>query len=494
MTMTFQKTVKTESGTYVIEVEGYRDREGKVKHRYIRSLGKLDEDGKLIPRMNIENVEVETVKLHGPVHALHAITEEVGLEVIIGEYAAEILTLVYSHILRPESLNNIRRALNWIDTDEIGLDVPVSRKRFENAMDEVETRIQYIERQVYQRISEHCSIDTLFYDVTSIYFYGIQVKRAKRGYGSTLPQIGIGLAVESDYGIPLFHHLFDGNVYDARTFPVILGRLQEFAREKCTLIFDRGVTSKKNIAGAIDVGFSVIACLAVKGKTLKQTVLSHVEKMGPEDICELSSVFIHAKEIETGWAGIPLRMIICVNKPLRQNIQQNRYYELKEALEKLKNGSKIKKGLKKYIKMNGTFEIDYEAVAEAEKFDGVYVIITTTDIPTEKVVQKYFERDVIEKSFHVLKSIVSIQPVRHWLWRRVKAHIFICYLAYLHLAWMKMLLRKNNISLSPVKALQELETIYTVNLTDKKTHMTTTRTVPLTKEQEKIYRALDLLS
>ena len=475
-------------------MEGYRDKEGKVKHRYLISLGKLNEDGELIPRMNIENVEVETVRLHGPVHALHAITEEVGLEFIIGDYAAEILALVYSHILRPESLTNIKRALKWIDTDEIELDVPVSRKRFEYAMDELETRTQYVERELYERISEHCSMNTLFYDVTSIYFYGVHVMRAKRGYGSTLPQIGIGLAVESEYGIPLFHHLFDGNVYDAKTFPVILGRLQKFAQEKCTLIFDRGVASKKNIAGAIDAGFSVIACLAVRGKTLKQTVLAQVEKMGPKDICQLSSVFIHTKEIETVWAGIPLRMIVCLNKPLRQNIQQNRYYELKEALEKLKSGSKIKKGLNKYIKINGEPEIDYEAVAEHEKFDGVYVIITTTDIPPEKVVQKYFERDMIEKSFHVLKGTVSIQPVRHWLWRRVKAHIFICYLAYLHLAWMKMLLKKNGISLTPVKALQELETIYTVNLIDKKTHMSTTRTVPLTKEQEKIYKALNLLS
>jgi transposase len=101
---------------------------------------------------------------------------------------------------------------------------------------------------------------------------------------------------------------------------------------------------------------------------------------------------------------------------------------------------------------------------------------------------------MIEKSFQFLKSTLSVQPVRHWLWRRVKAHIFICYLAYLHLSWMKMLLEKNGISLSPVKALEQLETIYTVRLTDKKTHLSTTRTVPLTEEQEKIYRALNLLS
>ncbi|MBU7009144.1 MAG: hypothetical protein HXS46_00520, partial [Theionarchaea archaeon] len=127
--MSFLKTSKKKSGTYVYEVEGYRDEEGKVRHRYIRAVGKLDKDGNIIPNMKVKDLEVETVKLHGPVHALHAVSKDLGLEDILGDYSAEILMLVYSHILRPESLNNIKRAIQWIDTDEIGLELPVSRKR-----------------------------------------------------------------------------------------------------------------------------------------------------------------------------------------------------------------------------------------------------------------------------------------------------------------------------------------------------------------------------
>ncbi|MBU7029204.1 MAG: hypothetical protein HXS48_19870, partial [Theionarchaea archaeon] len=122
------------------------------------------------------------------------------------------------------------------------------------------------------------------------------------------------------------------------------------------------------------------------------------------------------------------------------------------------------------------------------------LLITTTDLPKEKVVKKYFDKDVIEKSFESLKTTLSIQPVRHWLTGRVKAHIFICYLAYLHLSWMNMRLKTNGITMSPVKALENLETIYTVKLTDEKASASTTKTVPLTKEQEAIYKALNLLS
>jgi len=108
--------------------------------------------------------------------------------------------------------------------------------------------------------------------------------------------------------------------------------------------------------------------------------------------------------------------------------------------------------------------------------------------------QRYFDKDIIEKSFQSLKSTLSIQPVRHWLTGRVRAHIFICYLAYLHLTWMGMLLKTHGITMSPIKALESLETIYTVRLTDEKAHASTTKIVPLTKEQEEIYKALNLLS
>jgi transposase len=155
---------------------------------------------------------------------------------------------------------------------------------------------------------------------------------------------------------------------------------------------------------------------------------------------------------------------------------------------------KIRKGMEKYItEVDGTPQMDYDAVREREKFDGVSIIMTTTDIPKEEVVQKYFDTDIIEKSFQSLECTFSVVAIRHWLWRRVKAHIFVCYLAYLHLTWMGMLLRKNGISMSPVKALEELETVYNVEITDKKTGMSTTRTVSLTEEQEAIYKALNLL-
>jgi hypothetical protein len=495
--MSFVKKIKKKSGTYLCEVEGYRDENGKVKHRFIRSLGKLDEEGNSIPRMKIEHVQAERVRLHGPVHALCRVTEDIGLEDILEAYTPEILTLIYSHILRPESLNNITRVLNWLDTEEMGLRLPVSRKRFEKAMDYLTHHIQNIERELYPVIEERCAAATLFYDLTDIYFYGTSVWMARAGYNShhtSLPQIGIGLAVESDHGIPLFHHLFDGNVFDAKTFPIIIQRLQEWEREKCTLIFDRGIATKATIKTAINHGFSVIACLALRGK-IKQIARETAATLDSRHMVQLSSVFILAREVRHTLWGMPVRLIVCVNEPLQQEIRQRRYRELTGAVKRLEEGLPCKRGCEKYLKEEGgSYSIDHDVLHQKEQYDGVYVIITTTDIPREKVIQKYFERDRIEKAFRMLKNSVSIRPVRHWLMGKVKAHIFICYLAYLHLSWMEMLLKEKEITMSARKALQTLESIYRIKLTDTHTGMSTMRTVPLTTEQEKIYEALNLLS
>ena len=492
--MSFLKTSRKKNATYVYEVEGYRDKEGKVKHRYIRAVGKLDERGNLIPRMRAEDLKVENVRLHGPVRVLSAISEDLEMEDIISRYPEEILTLVYSHILRPESLNNMNRAIQWIDTDEIGLELPVSRKRFESAMDSLVSEIQSIERALYERIKKRCDLNTIFYDITDIYFNGNKMKMAKRGHGSDQPQVGIGLAVESQYGIPLFHHVFDGNVFDAKTFPVILGRLEEFRRKKCILVYDRGVASRSNLSKALKSGLDIIACIALRGQ-IKKIALRESQTLSVENLVKLSSVFIYAKEVKVDpvW-GMPLRVIVCLNTSLREQIRQSRYFEITEAVEKLKEGLPIKDGLKQYITMDKDPKINYEKVKKSEECDGLYVVVTTTDFSIEKVVQRYFDKDIIEKSFQSLKSTLSIQPVRHWLTGRVRAHIFICYLAYLHLTWMGMLLKTHGITMSPIKALESLETIYTVKLTDEKAHASTTKTVPLTKEQEEIYKALNLLS
>ncbi len=56
-TMSFTKKIKKKGKVYAIEVEGYRDKDGKVKHRYLRYLGTVDEKGKVMPSQKAITVD-----------------------------------------------------------------------------------------------------------------------------------------------------------------------------------------------------------------------------------------------------------------------------------------------------------------------------------------------------------------------------------------------------------------------------------------------------
>jgi len=76
---------------------------------------------------------------------------------------------------------------------------------------------------------------------------------------------------------------------------------------------------------------------------------------------------------------------------------------------------------------------------EAEgRLDGIYVI--RTSVPTEhlgatEAVQAYKDLSRVERAFRSLKSVdLDIRPIRHWTADRVRAHVFLCMLAY-HVEW-----------------------------------------------------------
>ena len=127
---------------------------------------------------------------------------------------------------------------------------------------------------------------------------------------------------------------------------------------------------------------------------------------------------------------------------------------------------------------------------EAEEFDGYSCIFCTKNLSDEDMVRLYFDKDVVERAFKTLKGVTNLRPIRHWLYKRVISHIFICYLSYLLLSILKLNLKPLNIS--PEEALRNLESMYKVYLSDKsKKNCTLSRTVTLSKTQEKILRAVD---
>jgi transposase len=357
---------------------------------------------------------------------------------------------------------------------------------------ESERAIPLMEEEMFRRVLKLYPINpsSMFYDLTSIYFNGSSCKLAKPGQNSQhlrKPQINVGLVVTQEGGFPVFHRVFDGNVADVRTLEDAARCLHEMGIERCTLIMDRGFYSKKNLIRAGELGFEVIAGIPLK-RGMRQKVIDAMEHLAKvQNRVMLKSGYLYVREMEG-----EVRQFICLNDKERVSIREARYREIDDAIRLLGEGKTIKSGLKKYItKENGKWVPNHKVIEEAELTDGVYVLMTTRqDLSVEEVIHKYFEKDRIEKAFRTLKSVLSIEPVRSWLKGQVKAHLFVCYLAYLIFSVIEWKIVQAKLDLSATGVLEELESAYKVALSDPISERKWDKIVTFSKKQESILKAL----
>jgi transposase len=127
--------------------------------------------------------------------------------------------------------------------------------------------------------------------------------------------------------------------------------------------------------------------------------------------------------------------------------------------------------------------------AEEAKYMGYSLIYHTTELSEEEVVKAYYEKDIVEKAFKEMKNSINLQPIRKYLISHIKAHVKICYLAYVILSYMQYRLRAKGISAT--SALEKLQPVYKVELKSKKEGFQWSKIVTLTKEQKSILNLLD---
>jgi len=492
--MVFIKKIKKGGKTYLIKVEGYREN-GKVKHRYLEYIGK-EVDGKTILSGSISNIEIENVKVYGPLMVLNHLAQEIRLAEILGEYGEEILSMVYAHCVEPKSINQMGRWFEKTDLNFI-LDLhSVTESRLLDALDSINKHgSERIQKDIFDEVKKKYDIDTngVLYDVTNTYFYGNKCPWGKKGKSkekqNDKPLVQIGLGVTRKDGIPLFHKTFDGNIHDARTLQAVLPMFKEYNIQEGIFVYDRGIPSKDNILDVKNLGWETICGLPIHDhlKPIVRRIIKQQNLVNIKNRVPLSKTAMYAASMRHQIGGVKGKLIVCFNNKMKTAIQESRYDEVQSAHLRLQKKKNIKNGLKKYFDKNEN-PIQKE-ITTSEEFDGYSCIFSTKLIPNDEIVKIYFEKDLVEKAFQNLKGVVALRPIRHWLYDRVEGHIFICYLAYLLLSLLKYKLKK--IKIGPIEALKELETLYKVYMKDTVKGFEVSKLVKLTKKQEDILRVVD---
>lgn len=494
-TMSFIRRIKKKDAVYLAEVENQWI-DGKCVQRHIRYVGK-QVDGETRLSSSISDAEITDVKIHGPLLVLNHLAEELDLSGMLGEYGEEILSLVYAHCLDYKSINQMEKWFGRTDLNAM-LDLEaLTEKRLLDALDSLEAADpELLQKRIFERVKEKYRLkpDGIIYDVTNTYLYGKKCPLGKPGKDKDgvkgRPLIQIGLGVTRNEGIPVFHKTFDGNVHDARTLQDMITLFGRYKIGRGMIIYDRGIVSKKNIMDMKRLHWDTLCGLPIKGN-LKPLARKHTaggKMIHLDNRVKLNKTVFYVVTLPYDMQGVQGALALCFNEQRQRDIRESRYDEILNAQQLLMQKKSIKRGLEKYFLGDG--RLNKKQIAEAEEFDGVSCMFSTVPLTKEEFVRLYLgNKDVVEKAFRSLKGVTHLQPIRHWLYNRVVAHVFICYLAFLLLSLLKTRLKK--LDMSPEQALDELETMYKVYMRDKRKGFKVSRVVMLTKSQELILKTIN---
>ncbi len=490
--MSFIRKIKRGDTVYLAEVENRREN-GKVVQKHIRYIGK-EKNGETIISINSSDLEVEKVKIYGPLLVLNQIAKEIDLHKGLGKYSNEILSMVYAHCLDYKSVRKMPEWYKRTDLNSLLKLEDLTESRLLSALDSLEVNPEHLQMKIFQTVQKKYKVDLkgLIYDVTNTYLYGNKCQlgklgRSKDGKGGQ-PLIQIGLVTTQKNGIPVLHKTFNGNIHDSKTLLDLSESLSSYGLKSGIFVYDKGVFSERNLNDIDKLGWDTICGVTLRRKE-KDIIRKMIKKNSIVDISNrirISSGVIYGQNINHNIGKIKGLLVICYNQKKALYIKESRLDEITNAQELLAKNKNIKSGLEKYLTPSG--RLRREILDSESEFDGYSCIFSSKKIPSKDIVKFYFDKDIIEKSFKTLKGITNLRPVRHWLYNRVQSHVFICYLSYLLLSILKMKLEK--IKLSPEEAIEELGSMYNVYFYDKKRRNKFIKTVSLTKIQEKILKAI----
>ncbi len=452
--MAFKRKIKKKSGIYWALVENYR-KNGKVKQRCIKYLGK-EINGKPAKRIIMENVGVKKVKRYYDVIAVDTVARKLGLHEVLGDIHKLVLLLVYSHILDRVSINKIE---DWVETtvipDILSIESFSTKDLYEVLTDLNSMRFEKIERTIFSKFMKmKREKTTVVLDVTDTYFEGNgwegKKRRGKDEKNRKLLQIG--LAVTYENGFPVMHKTYPGNVSNVLIFQDMLHELKEMGFK--SLIIDRGMYSKENIEDIRKLGLKGIVGVR-KTERMKKKFLSKIDResiYSLENRVELKNTSVYVQSFNY----LDGRLIVVYN-PSLEILKREMHYE--------RGGN------------------DKEA-----KYLGYGLIFHNTELNDKEIVKKYFEKDLIERSFKSLKGVLALRPIRVWLKEHVEAHVKICYLSYAIFSYLNYKLKK--LKITPVEALEKLRECYKVYLEDEKNDLKWEKIVSPEKIQKRILKKL----
>lgn len=475
--MYIERVPNRNSPPAVLLREAYREG-GKVKKRTLVNLSKWPEavveglrvllkGGTAVAKLE-DAFDVVRSRPHGHVASVVSMLRRLQVDQLIGgaksRDQALVLALIAARILDPRSKLATARELDeqtqWSTLGEV-LGVENAREEeLYTAMDWLLERQPRIEAKLAERHLRDGSL--VLYDTSSTYFEGRTCPLARLGHNKDGKkgklQIVFGLLCNAA-GCPVAVEVFSGNTADPVTLGTQVEKLRtRFGLERVVWVGDRGLITAARIREELAPINGLDWITALRAPQIRELVDGGALQLSLFDEKDLAEISDPAYPGE--------RLVVCRNPLLAQERARKRT-ELLAATEReldkivqatlrtqraLKGadqiGLRVGKVLGRFkMAKHFTIEIDEQRfaytrdeakIAAEAALDGFYVVRTSVSSETlsaEEAVRAYKGLSVVERAFRSIKTVdLKIRPIHHRLVPRVKAHVFLCMLAY-HVEW-----------------------------------------------------------
>jgi len=342
----------------------------------------------------------------------------------------------------------------------------VYTRRLYEGLDRLLPHKEIIEKHLKERLGDLFDLkyDLLLYDVTSTYFEG-ECKGnplARRGYSrDSRPdclQVCIGLVVTTD-GIPLGYEVFSGNTNDSRTVQAMVEAMeQKYGRADRIWVMDRGMVSQENLRFLRERGGSYIV-------GTPKAMLRQFERYLTDQDWQEVQAGVEVKLVAGPDGEETFLLARSADRREKERAMHQRFFDrMEEGLQKMQasadSGRLKDPGIAnrrlgrlqgQYWRAAGAFDVkiapwampkgkarlsitwtrngrwsDWAALSE-----GCYLLRTNlTDTDPAVLWKRYIQLTEAEWAFRITKDELEIRPIWHQKEDRVRAHILVCFLAY----------------------------------------------------------------
>ena len=402
-------------------------------------------------------LEITASRAHGHVQAVALAMRRLGFASLIASKPCRerdlVLAMVASRILAASTKLATTR---WWHTTTLAEDFGVADASEDDlyaAMDWLLKRQGTIHKKLATRHLSEAGL--VLYDLSSSYFEGCTCPLAKLGYSRDgkrgMLQVNYGLMTDAR-GCPVAVSVHEGNVADSQTFMPEVQRLREdFGIEQVVMVGDRGMISQKAIdeMQSTDGMAWITALKSVSIRALIEQGQLQLGLFDERNLLELSSpdypgerlvacrnvqlakLRAHKREAllaatEANLAKIKVR--VDAGKLAGQD-------EIGLRVGKIVNQYKVAKHFELSIgEAAFSFERKPGSIAAEAALDGLYIIRTSVkadQMSAADCVRNYKSLANVERAFRSFKGVdLKVRPIHHRLADRVRAHIFLCMLAY----------------------------------------------------------------